>query len=178
MTVRPIRWEMVLIQVVEDEVFVELVKDESDMFEQWFIDLKAWSPELVQMERYAWIRCQGVPPHAWGEDLIRNLVVILGRYVYVDAPTTKKRLDVAWMLIATSAQENINQMVRIKINGVVFSIKMVEEPFSNPNFHIGGVYKRGGGTTKVSSSSSESGDSEGIPSEASWRSENSNFKIF
>lgn len=66
-TVRPTGGDMVLIQVAKDEDFVELVKDEIDMFERWFSDLKAWTPKLVPKERYAWIRFQGVSVHAWGE---------------------------------------------------------------------------------------------------------------
>lgn len=56
---------MVLIKLAEGEDFLEVVKDYEDLLETWFDDIRQWSPSEVTREREAWIRCQGVPLHAW-----------------------------------------------------------------------------------------------------------------
>lgn len=166
MGVRPMGGDLVLLQVEEGEDFVEFVKDEIDMFERWFNDLSVWALEHVTKERYVWIRCQGILIHAWGEDFLRTIVSSVGRYVCVDFPTVKKqRLDVARILVQVSSAGAISKLINVRINGVVFSIKLVEEPFTNPYVHIGDVYH--GGSKQISSSSSDSGDSDGVSSEAS-----------
>lgn len=73
----------------------------------------------------------------------------------------------ARMLITTSVLENVNQLVRIRINCMVFTIKLVEEPFTNPYVHIGDMYNMRSGSIKVPSLSSESDDSEEMSFEAS-----------
>lgn len=166
---------MVLIEVAEGEDFVELVKDEIASFEEWFSDLSVWSTEQGAKERYAWVRCQGAPFHAWGEDFFRMVATGVGRFVYVDTLTAKKqRCDVARILVQPSSPEVVNQLVKVKINGVIYSIKLVDEPFTNPFIHIGDVYKHG--SKLSSSSSSASGE---IGSEA-WMSMEgvTKFKIF
>lgn len=79
-----------------------------------------------------------------GDEFIHNIMINLGRYVYVDTPTAKtQRLDVARILVATTSPDFINQVMKIRINGIVFSIKLVEDPYTNPYVHIGDVYKAG-----------------------------------
>ncbi|MCI11733.1 RNA-binding protein 25-like, partial [Trifolium medium] len=39
-----------------------------------------WSPELVTNHREAWLRCYGVPIHAWGVDLFRAMAFKFGMF--------------------------------------------------------------------------------------------------
>jgi hypothetical protein len=39
----------------------------------WFDRFEVWSPEGVSSHRVTWLRCYGVPLHAWGEALFRTI---------------------------------------------------------------------------------------------------------
>lgn len=122
--------DLVLIKVANGEDFSELVKEVEDLFENWFKDLRPWTPTEVEKEHYAWIRCQGVPLQVWNGEFFEKLVSSLGRYVSMDSTTmSKKRFDVARVMIQTSSLETITRIIKVKINGVFFSIRLVEEPF-------------------------------------------------
>lgn len=58
---------MVLIKPTEGEDFEGFVKEYEDLVETWFYDVRQWSPGIVVKEREAWVRCQGVPLHAWSQ---------------------------------------------------------------------------------------------------------------
>lgn len=61
---------MVLIKsAVEEENFEGFVKRYEDLVATWFYDIRQLSPGLVTKERDAWIRCQGVPLHAWSTEI-------------------------------------------------------------------------------------------------------------
>jgi hypothetical protein len=53
----------------------------------WFEKFEDWSPELVSNHRTTWLRCFGVPLHAWGEALFRSIAFKFGVFAEVDVPT-------------------------------------------------------------------------------------------
>lgn len=71
----------------EGEDFLEFVKVYEDLFEKWFSELRPWSPGEISKQRYAWVRCQGMPLHAWGEAFFQKIVTLFGRYVMMDPRT-------------------------------------------------------------------------------------------
>lgn len=144
---------MVLIKPIEGEDFVEFVKEYEDLVETWFYDIRPWAPGEVARERETWIRCQGIPLQGWSEQLFKLLVTSLGKFISVDWCTMqKKRFDIARVLIRTSSWEAINRIVKVRINGIIFSIRLLEEPFSDYGFGMGSGH---GGAKKDSSSSSD-----------------------
>lgn len=152
---------LVLIQVDEGEEFMDLLRDAEECFQAWFDDISVWSSDVVVRERYAWVRCQGVPLHAWKEDFFRVIVMGVGSYVTEDLKTTKmQHLDMARVLIRTTSWEVINSVLKVCVNGLVFSVRIVEEPFSDymPDIHEG----RGNHAKGVGSSSSDSWGSIGV----------------
>lgn len=129
-TVTPMGGDMVLIKPREGEDFLEFVKDYEDLVETWFYDIKPWSPGQVATEREAWIRCQGVPLHAWTWQFFEMIVTSFGRLVSLDSHTMNmKRLDVARVLVRTTSWEAINRVTKVSINGNIFSLRLLEEPF-------------------------------------------------
>lgn len=63
----------------------------------------------------------------------------------------KKRLDVARILIRASSWEVVNRLIKIRIDGLFYNIRVLEEPF--PKFTF---YQRKTGNKEASSSSSDS----------------------
>lgn len=73
--------------------------------------------------------------HAWSNEFFEQIAGSFRRFVSTDFNTMNmKRLDVARMLIRTSSWEAINRIVKVQINGVFFTIRILEEPF--PKFTV------------------------------------------
>ncbi|GKV02932.1 hypothetical protein SLEP1_g15306 [Rubroshorea leprosula] len=91
---------------------------------QWFEEIKPWTPTTVATERFAWIRCLGLPLHAWKLKYFQSFGNLWGTFVSLDDSTSgKKRLDAARFLISTSNGINFknlghkDQWRDFKING-------------------------------------------------------------
>lgn len=105
---------MVLIMPTEGKVFEDFVKDYEDLVESWFYDVRGWSPGAVAKERDTWVRCQGVPIHAWNHQFFEKIVSCLGHFVSLDSSTMNgKRYDVAIILLKTTSWETINRVIKV-----------------------------------------------------------------
>ncbi|GKV47547.1 hypothetical protein SLEP1_g54442 [Rubroshorea leprosula] len=148
--IRAMGGRLVLIEGNEYEDLKELVENGKDWLGNWFEEIKPWSPNMVARERFAWIRCLGLPPHAWKTDFFQSLGNLWGTFVSVDDSTSKKkRLDVARFLLSTPVTESISKSLSIKVNGIIFTVKFSEEESSNgmhvmnTNFKIKEAYEEG-----------------------------------
>jgi hypothetical protein len=114
---------------------VEEVKEVVETVGWWcslFEKVVPWSPELVSNKRVAWLRCFGVPPHAWGADLFRSLAFKFGRFIEVDESTKDfKRCDFARVRILTSVETTIDSSMAVSVLGKRFDIRVLEELGSN-----------------------------------------------
>ncbi|GAU43006.1 hypothetical protein TSUD_187270 [Trifolium subterraneum] len=87
-----------------------------------------WSPSLVSTQRVTWIRCLGVPLHAWGLDLFRAVAFKFGRFIEIDEQTKLMlRCDVARVKILLGELKLIDSSLAIKVQGQRFDIRIVEE---------------------------------------------------
>ncbi|GAU42410.1 hypothetical protein TSUD_324650 [Trifolium subterraneum] len=87
-----------------------------------------WSPTLVSNQRVTWLRCYGVPVHAWGLDLFRALAFKFGRFIEVDEQAKQmKRLDTARIKILTGVSKLIDSSMAVKVQGRRFDIRVVED---------------------------------------------------
>jgi hypothetical protein len=111
-------------RVGEVKEVVETVGGWCSLFEK----IVPWSPELVSNQRVAWLRCYGVPLHAWGVDLFRALAFKFGRFIEVDETTSNfKRCDVARVKILTAQKQTIDSSMAVKMLGTRFDIRVIEE---------------------------------------------------
>ncbi|MCH93579.1 DUF4283 domain protein, partial [Trifolium medium] len=127
MRVLPLGHQKVLLSsTVEDEV--KEVVGSVGWWCTWFDRFEEWSPELVSNQRSIWLRCFGVPLHAWGEALFRTIAFKYGTFIEVDT-TTKimARGDLARIKIVTDKPLLIDANITILVLGKKFVIKVMEE---------------------------------------------------
>lgn len=143
---------LVLISPEEGVNILELLNDALGCLSNWFADIKPWSPDSVSKERHVRIKFFGVPLHGWYEDLCKVLASLVGKFLYLDVSTRRRlRFDVGRFLVVTSSPEFINKVVNVKINNVVYSMRLLEDlvgdqdprlfEFSEVRSHIGCDFK-------------------------------------
>ncbi|GKV51184.1 hypothetical protein SLEP1_g57855 [Rubroshorea leprosula] len=126
--VTPMGGNLVLISSADAEELKHLVEQGKDWLAQWFSNVRPWKPNEVAMERFTWLRCQGVPLHIWKSSFFETVACLCGKFISLDDSTIKKkRLDVAKILILTSVQENIQKVLRVKVGEKIFQIRVSEE---------------------------------------------------
>lgn len=128
----PMGGSQVLLKPVEGEDLEELINNTGGFLENWFNRIVKWSPMEVPRERYTWIRCQGIPLHAWTAEFFESIVSSLGRFITLDDNTftfNMKRFDMARIQILASSPDAVHKVQQARINGLLYSIRIVEELF-------------------------------------------------
>ncbi|XVF36738.1 hypothetical protein REPUB_Repub19eG0084100 [Reevesia pubescens] len=64
-SVTPMKGKMVLIKPENKEALKDFIKDELDIWKQWFLSLEFWTPSCILDERFTWVKVSGLPIHAW-----------------------------------------------------------------------------------------------------------------
>jgi len=76
---------------VEGDVMV-LFNSAADLIGNFFDDCRPWKKDVdVPYERGAWVRCYGVPLHAWNNIFFLELASSHGRLLKIDEVTINKR---------------------------------------------------------------------------------------
>lgn len=108
------------------------------------------------MERCVWLRCYGIPIHAWGTRFFEFLSALMGVFMHSDDITLAKiRMDAARIKIITRCSTFINEAFSVSINDVPFKINVVEEAFCQLEFKLGRKYVVDDTESEVSSDSLE-----------------------
>jgi hypothetical protein len=70
-------------------------------WEGWFRSILEWSLDLFSDRRAVWLRCRGIPLHAWDEQLFRMIVDSFGSFIDLDPSTVNRsKLDFARVKIS------------------------------------------------------------------------------
>lgn len=97
----------------------------------WVVEIKEWTPSVVCKERRKWVMVQGLPAYAWKGEIFKIMAQILGKYVGVDDSTRLKwRMDMGRVLVDVTSKEAINRAITIKINQVLYEVRLLEDPFA------------------------------------------------
>ncbi|GKV23685.1 hypothetical protein SLEP1_g33387 [Rubroshorea leprosula] len=135
--VRPMEGRLVLLERGDEEEMKDLVELAPEWLGQWFEDIKPWNPTIVARERFVWLRCQGVPAHAWGPESFATIGNVWGKFISTnDSTSKKKRFDIGKILISTLVMEFISKSMNIRVNDVPFFIKVMEEKATNGIFSM------------------------------------------
>jgi hypothetical protein len=112
-----------------------LCKEKADGLCYYFKDFRPWVPSLYVDRRETWVRVLGIPLHAWGENLFKEIGRKYGEFLDFDENTTlRAKLDVARLKLATSLRGFIDEAVKIKVLGTIYTIWVVEENDAKPVF--------------------------------------------
>jgi hypothetical protein len=112
-----------------------LCKAKADWLCYYFKEFRPWLPSLYVDRREMWVRVLGIPLHAWGENLFKEIGRKYGEFLDFDESTASRaKLDVARIKLATSLRGFIDDAVKIKVLGVYYTIWVVEEKVSQPVF--------------------------------------------
>lgn len=126
--VTPMGANLTLLESTDEEEIPNLILEAKDWLLERFEDIRAWSPNEIDNERLVWVRCFGIPVHAWTEEFFTLLVAGIGEFTCVDDSTSnRERLDMARIQFRTRVHGFVNELFKVNINGLVFSIKMIEE---------------------------------------------------
>ncbi|GKV41384.1 hypothetical protein SLEP1_g48927 [Rubroshorea leprosula] len=135
--VRPMGGRLVLLEGGDKDEIKDLVETTPEWLGQWFEEVKPWSPSSVAQERFVWIRCQGVPIHAWGPEFFSSIRAVWGKVISLDDSTSKKiRFDIGRFLISTPIMEFISKTMPITVNGMPYTVKVMEEEATNGIFSM------------------------------------------
>ncbi|GKV12724.1 hypothetical protein SLEP1_g23841 [Rubroshorea leprosula] len=136
-SVRPMGGKLVLLDCKDKNELRDLVKLGKDWLSQWFEDVRPWTPNMIACERFVWLRCQGVPLQAWGEEFFTTLACIWGKFICLDDSTSaRKRFNIGRFLISTSTMDFISKSLSIKVNGRPVNVKITEEESTNGIFRM------------------------------------------
>ncbi|CAI8610467.1 unnamed protein product [Vicia faba] len=152
--VTPLGSNLYLLEEREDGELKALIKEASDWINQWFVEIRPWSPKEVDNERLTWLRVFGLPCHAWHAKVFDFMSKSVGVFICVDEETTKhKTMDVARILIRTKYCMVLNETYNISINENIFRIKVVEDthdPMCIPLNHLGNNHNNSNGSAESS----------------------------
>jgi len=92
-----------------------------------FVEVVPWSPNMVASTRRVWVQLRDIPLHVWYEDFFKKVANLFGLFLDFDEDTvSRKRFDVANILISTKRLGRIDDSVDVKVIGAVFRIWVVE----------------------------------------------------
>ncbi|KAE9587435.1 hypothetical protein Lalb_Chr23g0273581 [Lupinus albus] len=119
---------LILLSPVEGEDIKDLIKDAPECLNSLFSSIHHWKEEDVAEYRSTWIRCLGVPLHAWSMTFFDLVANIVGSLLMVDDDTMRKvRFDRCRLLVKTSQRTQINSSISVMINGKAFEVFVWEE---------------------------------------------------
>ncbi|GLT95915.1 hypothetical protein SLE2022_135680 [Rubroshorea leprosula] len=129
--------KLVLLDCEDEEEMKDLIEMASDWLNQWFEDVRPWTPEAVAKERFVWLRCQGAPLNVWGPEFFEKMACSWGKFICLDDNTSKRmRFDIARFLISTPIKNTISVLRQIKVNEIIYNVKFSEEEFTNSFFSL------------------------------------------
>jgi hypothetical protein len=121
---------LTLLEGQEEGEVQALMVDAKGWLDQWFVDIRPWSPDDIDVERTIWLRIYGVPIHAWNHNFFMQIVKPWGTFINADDGTKKKTtMDVARLMIRTSCQQVVDEFIDVKINGKIYHLRVLEDSY-------------------------------------------------
>lgn len=128
LNIKPMGGNLVLLKSVGDKKTEDVLFEFDEWSYFWFEWIRPWKDIDVNTNRVIWTNWFGVPVHAWTTSFFSFMCVQFGRFVNVDDSTeSKERLDVARVMVSSNSLNQINKAFKVRIDGKVFSIRVVEE---------------------------------------------------
>ena len=120
--------KMMLMQFDGRKDLDSVKKNHQLWWDAMFSKVIKWNPQKVAFRRKVWLKVHGIPLHVWDEQLFKNIGAHFGSFVDFDEVTiTRKRLDVAKILVTTDRMGMIDETVKLVVMGATHRIWVVEE---------------------------------------------------
>lgn len=78
---------LVLMEEIEEGIISALISDAHEWLYEKFEDIRGWGPMELDNERVVWVRCHGIPVHAWNNEFFSSLARKFGVFLGVDENT-------------------------------------------------------------------------------------------
>ncbi|GAU46303.1 hypothetical protein TSUD_283280 [Trifolium subterraneum] len=128
--VTPLGSNLTLLEGQEEGEVQALIDDAKGWMDQWFKEIRPWSPKEIDIERIIWLRVYGIPVHAWNDNFFTKMVKPWGCFINSDDGTMKKTtMDVARLMIRTSCQQVVDEFVDVEVNGSIFHLRVLKDSY-------------------------------------------------
>ncbi|CAL0316838.1 unnamed protein product [Lupinus luteus] len=128
LSVCPLGGNLVLLVPKAGESVKKVLSEAPTWSAKIFCSVYPWSSECVADERLVWIRCFGLPLHAWNEGVFGQIAKVFGTLVEVDEASIRKVcLEFCRMLIQTPSWSRIEDSLIVNILDKEFTIHVREE---------------------------------------------------
>lgn len=95
----------------------EIILEANDLIGCLFSEIRPWTPEAVDNERLTWLRCYGVPCHAWSLKFFDFITCSIGKIVSLDDETKSQScMDFTRILVKTKYFAVLNKIMNVAIN--------------------------------------------------------------
>jgi hypothetical protein len=113
----------------EGGIDVEAVRiNHKNGWDSMFKSVRCWSPQLVAKSRMVWLNVHGIPLHVWDEPIFKKIGDLFGKFIDFDEDTIgRRRLDVARIRVSIVRKGLVDEILKIKVVGTIFSLWVVEE---------------------------------------------------
>lgn len=116
--VTPVGTNLCLLEEEKEGEIDVIVLEDKEWIEKWFSVIRPWTLDAVDNERLTWIRCYGVPCHAWSFKFFDFITCSVGKLI---------SMDVARILVRIKYSSYLNENFNMEINNNIFNIKLVED---------------------------------------------------
>ncbi|GAU41532.1 hypothetical protein TSUD_140630 [Trifolium subterraneum] len=125
----PLGGDNVLLHPAGQGTIDSLLQSTTDLVGNFLEGFIPWSREADRSYvRGAWVRCYGIPVHAWNPIFFAELAETQGRLLKIEESTVnRERMDFASILIATSSVKEINVTIKVLIDNVMTDIHIIED---------------------------------------------------
>lgn len=96
----------------------EILND--SLMNRWFLNVHPWMGDAASHERFAWLRCIGMPLEAWHLDSFKRIGELWGHFMAIDDATLScSSFDIGRLLIATTADAKIDVWIQVELKCVL-----------------------------------------------------------
>ena len=94
----------------------EWIDKYKDWVFSWSEAIERWKPTDVCRKRFIWLRCEGIPLHAWCKQVFASIGNLWGSFIKMDEITeSKEKFDAERIIICTSMPEILVGLVNFNI---------------------------------------------------------------
>ncbi|CAI9278348.1 unnamed protein product [Lactuca saligna] len=106
---------------------------ESNAMDHWLLEKRAWDRYFAPLERKVWVDVEGLPLSVWSKESFRKIISKWGTIVHLD-DNLGEDIYKNMICILSSFQTIISDVIKVRVEGVTYSIRVKEAPGWTPSF--------------------------------------------